>query len=39
MRISLRSTSDLDTLFELAREGENINGDIEREMRSFRRAA
>jgi peptide chain release factor 2 len=28
-------TSDLDTLFELAREGENVNGDIEREMRSF----
>src|SRR5205807_415272 len=28
-------TSDLDTLFELAREGENVTGDIEREMRSF----
>ena len=28
-------TSDLDTLFELAREGENVNGDIERELRSF----
>jgi peptide chain release factor 2 len=28
-------TSDLDTLFELAREGENVNGDIEREIRSF----
>ena len=27
--------SDLDTLFELAREGENVNGDLEREMRSF----
>ena len=28
-------TSDLDTLFELAREGENVNGDIERELRSY----
>ncbi len=28
-------TSDLDTLFELAREGENVNGDLEREMRSL----
>jgi len=28
-------TSDLDTLFELAREGENVNGDIERELQSF----
>jgi peptide chain release factor 2 len=28
-------TSDLDTLFELAREGENVNGDIERELGSF----
>jgi peptide chain release factor 2 len=28
-------TSDLDTLFELAREGESVNGDIEREMQSF----
>src|SRR5712692_1418976 len=28
-------TSDLDTLFELAREGENTSGDIEREMKSF----
>jgi len=27
--------SDLDTLFELAREGENVNADIEREMRSL----
>jgi peptide chain release factor 2 len=27
--------SDLDTLFELAREGENVNGDIERELQSF----
>ena len=29
-------TSDLDTLFELAREGENVNGDIENTMRGFR---
>jgi peptide chain release factor 2 len=29
------ATSDLDTLFELAREGENVNGDLERELRSF----
>jgi peptide chain release factor 2 len=29
-------TSDLDTLFELAREGENVNGDIEHSMRAFR---
>ncbi|HEY6347196.1 MAG TPA: peptide chain release factor 2 [Bryobacteraceae bacterium] len=28
-------TSDLDTLFELAREGENVNGDLEHEIRSF----
>jgi len=27
--------SDLDTLFELAREGENVNGDLDREMRSL----
>ncbi len=27
---------DIDTLFELSREGENVNGDIEREMRAFR---
>jgi peptide chain release factor 2 len=27
--------SDLDTLFELAREGEDVNGDIERELKSF----
>jgi peptide chain release factor 2 len=26
-------TSDLDTLFELAREGESVNGDLEREMK------
>jgi peptide chain release factor 2 len=30
------STSDLDTLFELLREGEDVGGDIEREMASFR---
>ncbi len=29
------TASDIDTLFELAREGENVNGDIEREMRVF----
>ncbi len=28
-------TSDIDTLFELAREGEAVTGDLEREMRSF----
>jgi peptide chain release factor 2 len=28
-------TSDLDTLFELAREGENVTGDLEREMKTF----
>jgi peptide chain release factor 2 len=28
-------TSDLDTLFELAQEGENVNGDLEREMRGL----
>src|SRR5258708_35443131 len=27
--------SDLDTLFELAREGENVSADLEREMRSL----
>ena len=27
--------SDLDTLFELAREGENVNGDLEREMQDL----
>ncbi len=31
----MAATSDIDTLFELAREGENVNGDLEREMRSF----
>jgi peptide chain release factor 2 len=31
----LALTSDLDTLFELAREGENVNSDIERDMHSF----
>jgi peptide chain release factor 2 len=30
-----RLTSDLDTLFELAREGENVNADLEREMKTF----
>jgi len=30
-----RMTSDLDTLFELAREGENVNGDLEREIKQF----
>jgi peptide chain release factor 2 len=29
------SSSDIETLFELAREGENVNGDLEREIRSF----
>jgi peptide chain release factor 2 len=29
------ATSDIDTLFELAREGEDVNGDLEREMRDF----
>jgi peptide chain release factor 2 len=29
------STSDIDTLFELAKEGENVNGDLEREIRSL----
>jgi len=28
-------TDDLDTLFELAREGENVNGDLEREIKSY----
>ncbi len=28
-------TDDLDTLFELAREGEDVSGDIEREMKSY----
>src|SRR5690348_4802178 len=28
-------TSDLDTLFELAREGEDVNGEIGREIQSF----
>jgi peptide chain release factor 2 len=30
-----RLASDLDTLFELAREGEDVNGDIARELKSF----
>ncbi len=29
------ATSDIDTLFELAREGENVNGDLEREMNTL----
>ncbi len=29
------STSDIDTLFELAREGENVNVELEREMKAF----
>ncbi len=29
------AASDIDTLFELAREGESVNGDIEREIRAF----
>ena len=29
-------TSDIETLFELANEGEDVNGDIEREMKAFR---
>jgi peptide chain release factor 2 len=28
-------TSDLDTLFELAREGEDVNGDLDRDLQSF----
>ena len=28
-------TDDLDTLFELAREGENVHGDIERDMKAY----
>jgi peptide chain release factor 2 len=28
-------TDDLDTLFELAREGENVNGDIDHELKSY----
>ena len=28
-------TDDLDTLFELAREGENVSADIDREMKSY----
>jgi peptide chain release factor 2 len=30
-----RLTSDLDTLFELGREGENVTADLEREMKTF----
>src|SRR5205085_3360137 len=29
------ATSDIETLFELAKEGENVNGDLEREIRSL----
>ena len=29
------TSSDIDTLFELAREGENVNGELEREIRAF----
>ncbi|MBV9083365.1 MAG: peptide chain release factor 2 [Acidobacteriaceae bacterium] len=29
------ATSDIETLFELAREGEDVNGDLEREMRTL----
>ncbi len=29
------AASDIDTLFELAREGEDVNGDLEREIRNF----
>ena len=32
-----RRASDLDTLFELAREGEDVTGDLEQEMRAFRK--
>jgi peptide chain release factor 2 len=31
-----RAVSDIETLFELAREGENLDGDLEREIDSFR---
>lgn len=31
----LGATSDIDTLFELAKEGENVNGELEREMKSL----
>jgi peptide chain release factor 2 len=31
----LSATSDIDTLFELAKEGENVNGELEREIRSL----
>ena len=36
---SARMTDDLDTLFELAREGENVDGDIERELKRYSEAA
>ena len=31
----VRLTSDLDTLFELGREGENVAADLERELKNF----
>jgi peptide chain release factor 2 len=31
----LTATSDIDTLFELAREGEEVNGDLARELKAF----
>ena len=34
-RSVVSATSDIDTLFELAREGENVNGDLEREIKAF----
>jgi peptide chain release factor 2 len=34
-RVVASAASDIDTLFELAREGEDVNGDLEREIRSF----
>ncbi len=33
--VGRETASDIDTLFELAREGENVNGDLEREIRTF----
>ncbi len=32
-------TDDLDTLFELSREGENVTSDLERELKNFYRVA
>ena len=34
--VVVRATSDIETLFELAREGESVNGDLEREVNSLR---